>query len=92
MRRIPIPICTCCNNVRAEWESTRYQSLRLCYVCLRDTAQFIVEEIGVKDGNPILLELVRGVDASRGESHRFWIKNPDNSYSECWVNEKANPE
>jgi hypothetical protein len=33
---------------------------------------------------------VRGMDdATREGSHRFWIANPDRSFSECWVNEKA---
>jgi len=88
MRRIPIPSCVCCGS-RAGWESVRWPSIKLCYVCTRELAQFIVEKIRVKDGNPILLELVRGLDdVTREGSHRFWIKNQDNSFSECWVSEE----
>lgn len=89
MKRIPIPQCIGCFG-RAEWESTRWPTIQLCYPCTRGLAQFIVEKIQVVDGNPILLELVRGLDpATRVDSHRFWILNPDHSFSECWVNEKA---
>ena len=93
MRKILRPRCVCCRKADAAWESERWPTIMLCYVCTRELAQFIVEKFLVVHGNPILLELVRGLDtASRLDSHRFWIENPDRSFSECWVNERANPE
>jgi hypothetical protein len=88
MRKILRPRCICCRKDDAVWESERWPTVQLCYPCTRDTAQIIVQRIGVKDGNPILLELVRGLDVSRGTEHRFWVRNRDNSFSECWVNER----
>ena len=90
MKKIPIPKCVCCRTATAVWESERWPTVKLCYPCTRETAQIIVQRIGVKDGNPILLELVRGLDtATRAGSYRFWIENRDRSFSECWVNERA---
>lgn len=90
MKRIPTPLCVCCKVARAEWESERWPTILLCYTCTRELAQFIVERFQVVHGNPILLELVRGLDSAiRIGSYRFWIKTPSGSFSECWVNELA---
>ena len=89
MKRIPRPRCICCRKDDAVWESERWPTIQLCYTCTRETAQKIVQKIQVVHGNPILLELVRGLDtAVRENSHRFWIVNRDGSFSECWVNEQ----
>lgn len=88
MKLIPVPKCICCRTARAERESTRWPTIKLCYICNRELAQYIVQVIGVVDGNPILLELVEGVfDGRRDDSHRMWIKNIDGSFGELWVNE-----
>lgn len=88
MRRIPIPICTCCNKSRAEWESVRWPTVKLCYVCSRELAQFIVEVIQVVDGNPILLELAKGVNpVTQSGEHYFWAENPDMSFRRYYVKE-----
>lgn len=90
MRRIPIPICTCCNKSRAEWESVRWPTVKLCYVCTRELAQFIVEEIQVVDGNPILLELAKGINPpQQGGVHYFAAENPDMSFRRCYVRESC---
>lgn len=87
MRRIRRPQCICCRRVDAVYESERWPTVLLCLECIRDTATIIVRKIGVSDGNPILLELIRGLWETDGSRHRFWIRNRDNSFSECWVNE-----
>lgn len=89
MRRIPRPQCVCCNQVDAVWESERWPTVQLCLNCARALATHIVREIGVVHGNPILIELIRGLWDERKGWHRFWIANPDRSFSECWVNEKS---
>ena len=89
MRKIPRPQCVCCRKADAVWESERWPTVLLCYTCTREFAEHIVRVIQVKHGNPILLELVRGLDnASRTGEHRFWLKNQDGSFSECWVRER----
>lgn len=89
MRRILRPQCVCCERTDAVWESERWPTVLLCLDCARALASYIVREIRVVHGNPILIELIRGLWDERKGWHRFWIKNPDLSFSECWVNEKA---
>lgn len=90
MRKIPIPICTCCKTVRAEWESAKWPTVQLCYICTRELAQFIIEKLEVTHGNPILVELVRGVVMERESNgiteHRIWCMH-DNAAREFWVKE-----
>ena len=89
MRRIPIPICTCCNKSRAEWESERWPTVRLCYVCSRELAQHIVEVIQVVDGNPILIELAKGVNpVTQDGRYYFWAENPDMTFRREYVRER----
>lgn len=89
MQRIRRPLCVCCERADAVFESERWPTVLLCFQCARDLATCIVREIRVVHGNPILLELIRGLDIERKGWHRFWIQNPDRSFGECWVNEKA---
>lgn len=91
MLRIKPERCTCCESATPEFASEAWPSVRLCFRCLRDTIRYIVEDIGITDGNPILLEFMMGVEASREDACRIWLANPDGSYRECWVKYKLNP-
>lgn len=91
MRRIQPPQCTVCKSGRAEFESDVWPTLLTCNSCRKDAAEFIART-GYHHGNPLLLELIRGVDNGiRDDSIRMWRERPGQSstYYEFWVQKES---
>lgn len=68
------------------FESDVWPTLKICHECWRAATQFIIDT-GRITNNPLLVELLRGTDNGvRESSLRYWVKNPDGSFGEQWVN------
>lgn len=79
MRRIQPPLCTVCNKQRAIFESDVWLSLKLCNDCWHSACEFICRST-YDQGNPVLIELLRGTDNDeRSDSLRMWRQRPNES-------------
>lgn len=60
MRRLSLPKCSNCRTGTAMYESMRWPSIKLCWPCLRDFTQGLVET-GHAHENPLMGEFCEGV-------------------------------